>query len=246
MARESFAFKIPLREILPTSDPAWRTASLSLRLEARREAVRLGLEVKDAELAAGLDRSGRPLAAISQRTRENRRSAMGTADPNAPPLTPAYGLSRTRSLLDARIEGDSILFFWRVDPVTGQHWGRTLGYHRDGKGRLPVRDVIGLSAQSKAIWQARMAAWWTARKFGPVTSSPRRPAGPPPGAMTYSFVEKYRPKNPSNAIPENNRRVGQIAIEGHHYTLANGSAASLRRMIANGSWTGFRQIGGTR
>ena len=89
---------------------------------------------------------------------------MGPADPDAPPLTPAYGLSRTRSLFTGRAMPGHAEFFWRFDPVTGKPWGRILRYHADGAGRLPVRDVIGLSPASLAWVRDQVGVWWTARQ----------------------------------------------------------------------------------
>lgn len=132
-----------------------------------RKVVEIGLAVKDAELAAGKDRFGFKLRQISKWTRAHRRSWTGHADPSAPPLTPAYGESRTRALLDGRAFRDKAQFFWRADPVSGGHWGRILGYHRVGaknhwakSGRLPVRDVIGISPKDLGDVKKKVWAWW--------------------------------------------------------------------------------------
>ena len=86
-----------------------RTADRAERLEFWPAVVRFGLLRKDQELAAGIDRFGQPMVPIAPR-RTHRRSAMGPADPNAPPLTPAHALSRTRSLLDGRAHDGSRCF----------------------------------------------------------------------------------------------------------------------------------------
>ncbi len=126
----SYAFRI--RGIEPAHDPAWRSASPDLRRAFWRAVVELGLQAKDRDLAQGLDKDGVPMKGIAASTRKYRRSAMGPADPSAPPLTPAYGLSRTRSLLTGRAMTDHAEFFWRNHG--GQHWGKVLGYHAKGPG----------------------------------------------------------------------------------------------------------------
>src|SRR4051794_23775684 len=102
-----------LRGIEPAHDPAWKAAPEKLRRAFWAEVVKLGKEAKDRELAAGLDRFGSPLARIAASTRAHRRSAMGPADPDAPALTPAYGLSRTRSLFAGKAFADHALFYWK-------------------------------------------------------------------------------------------------------------------------------------
>src|SRR5215218_703390 len=116
----SYSFRIT--GIEPAHDPAWRSAPVELRRAFWRAVVELGLEAKDRDLARGLDAHGRQMAAISSYTRKHRRSAMGHADPNAPPLTPAYGLSRTRSLLRGRAMVDHAEFYWTAHE--GEHWGK--------------------------------------------------------------------------------------------------------------------------
>src|SRR3954467_10100153 len=131
--------------IAPVNDPAWKAAPEKLRRAFWAEVVKLGREAKDKELAVGMDRFGNPLAPLAPSTVAPRKSAMGPADPGAPPLIPAHGLSRSRALLAGKAFKDHALFYWRYDQVTRKHWGRILGYHRAGKGHLPARDVIGLS-----------------------------------------------------------------------------------------------------
>lgn len=241
MARESYSYRLELATVAPIGDAAWVAAGPALKREFYRACLQIALEVKDEELARGLDKNGRPLAPISQYTRDHRHSAMGPASPDAPPLTPAYGLSRTRSLLTGRLEGSALLFYWKADQE-GRHWGRILGYHRQGR-RGPQRDVIGLAPDSVRQIQLRARAWWVARQFGPVTGvAPRKPVGAIP-KFTHQHAAKYRPKNPLNAMPKSNKRVSQLNVNDNHYTFSSGNASQVRRMIANGSFTGFRQIG---
>ena len=107
-------------------------------------ASQLVIEAKDLELRQGLDRWGDPLAALSQYTIEHRHSDMGPADPHAPPLQPAHGLSRTRSLFTAKPTSalDGVTCWWQYDEHTGASWGEILRIHRDGGPKLPKRDVI--------------------------------------------------------------------------------------------------------
>src|SRR6185437_1836711 len=123
-------------------------------------AVDEGLRVKDAELARGLDKDGAPLRPISPATRKHRRAAMtasGKGDPSAPPLMPAYQLSRTRSLLAGRPLPTHADFYWRFDPFTGDSWGVILAIHAKAG-----RDVIGLSPKGVAKVKARCWARWAA------------------------------------------------------------------------------------
>lgn len=122
----------------------------------------LGLKAKDAELAKGLDKDGRPLRPIRPKTAKYRRSAMtptGKGDPSAPPLMPGRSLSRTRSLLAARARKSSAEFYWRFDPYTHDTWGKILRFQAD-KGR----DVFGLSRQATAKVQAQALVRWNAWK----------------------------------------------------------------------------------
>jgi hypothetical protein len=243
MPRESVSYRITGVE--PSYDAAWARAPRALRREFWRTVVALGLEVKDRELAAGLDAHGRPMHPLSKYTIEHRKSAMGPADPKAPPLTPAYGLSRTRSLLDGRAHDDYALFFWRTDKVTGRQWGQMMGWHRKGGPRLPPRDVIGLSPAGKAEVKRRAWEWWAARKreATPVPIPQQTPT--PADATLVRRVPRHQPKRPERAVPKQNKRVSQTEINGNVYTLQTGSAAQINRAIGNGTFSGFRQVAPT-
>jgi hypothetical protein len=120
-------------------------------------------EAKMAELRAGLDKDGNPFAPLKPRTMKYRRSAMWwVADPDAPPLQPAYDMSRTRSLfmVETMPGADGLACYWAYDSHTGDSWGKILDYHRQGAGHLPVRDVFGLSPQSLGFVKQRASAWW--------------------------------------------------------------------------------------
>lgn len=121
-------------------------------------------KAKDADLAAGLDKNGAPLAPIANSTREARLnpaySPMGIADPNAPPLTPVYDASRTRSLLRHRADENGVTFYWDYDQHTGNSWGVILSYHRVPVGNRPARDVFGLSPNAQNRARAQAIRWW--------------------------------------------------------------------------------------
>ncbi len=140
--------------------PGWATASQADRDLYWQAVLKLVLKAKDSELKAGLDRYGKPMARLAPSTIANRRSAMGPADPGAPPLQPAHGLSRTRSLLTGKATASGVVCWWLVDRVTNATWGEILKHHRAGGGKLPKRDVIGLSPEARAQVKQRAFAWW--------------------------------------------------------------------------------------
>lgn len=159
--------------------PAWDRAGESQRLRYWQEVGRLGAAAKQEELAAGKGADGRKLRPIAEATRKRRAlfdySPMGTASPNAPPLTPCYSASRTRSLLRWEATTRGVLFGWAYDIHTGRPWGEILRYHADGGGHLPVRDVIGLSPGATKRVQRAATAWWakTGRKHPFIASKPQ-------------------------------------------------------------------------
>jgi hypothetical protein len=173
MAAPSIGFRV---EVAPPPELASQPASV--RQEYWREVLRLALAEKDRELAAGLDRYGMPLRPIAESTRRHRRSAMGPADPSAPPLTPARGLSRTRSLLTGSATADGCRVTWAADPLTRSSWARVLSYHAKGSKRLPVRDVIGLAPMRVDHIQRQAHAWYHSRYSlpQPAKGKARRPA----------------------------------------------------------------------
>jgi hypothetical protein len=251
MPRRSLAYRIPLKQVAPR-DPAFDAASRDVRAEVLRWVLVFGLEEKDRDLAAGLDKDGEKLAALAKSTIDRRHSAMGPADPNAPPLTPAHALSRTRSLLTGKViaRSSAVEFFWEYDEHTGASWGVILDAHRKGARGLPVRDVFGLGPDALGRVRQRVFAQWQAFKRGLRFEGKRKlpvPPNPSPPFVVRT-VKAYEPKRSENAGPKQNRRVSQLEVNGTVYTLgastsARGgtSAAALRRGIANGSFSGFRR-----
>ena len=231
MGKPSYAFRLPLAVIEPSHDPSWARASAATRRLLLRAARDIGLEEKRADIAAGLDAEGNPFAPLKPRTIKYRRSAMGTADKNAPPLIPAHALSRTSSLLDARAHADHVLFFWRFDAHTEGPWGRILHYHRIGAAALPVRDVFGLSPSCVARIKARVASWWDARRTGRGLVAEGLKAAP----------ELQIPASIAST-PASIKVVGRTDIE--HYTFGiGGDQSAVERAIAAGTSTGFRKPG---
>jgi hypothetical protein len=161
-AERAFAFSITLSQVGPVYDPDWLGASDEVQDEVRRWIVVYGLKEKDADLAQGLDRNGQPLVPITEATRKNRMSAMGPADPDAPPLMPAYAVSRTRLLLEGEPTVAGAQFWWGNDPHSGGDWGKILDDHRQGIGKQKtVRDVIGISAAAVQRVRAQVLARWS-------------------------------------------------------------------------------------
>jgi hypothetical protein len=162
---QGVGFWLDWADVEPRDDPAWLWAGSALVGRFRREAAIIAASEWDKSRRRGLDRFGRPLAPISEYTYNNRRSAMGDADPDAPPLTPAYDLSRTRSFLRKRNTDRGVYFWWIRDPRVRRSWGVILGYHAAGQVRgAPIRDVIGFSDAEKAAIRAHMRRWWDARR----------------------------------------------------------------------------------
>jgi GNAT superfamily N-acetyltransferase len=226
----SYAFRIT--GIAP-ADSEWHAAGDDVHRSFWRRVVELVLVQKDRELAAGLDRHGRKMFRISAATRRRGRwrshTGQGTAD--NPPLDPANELSRTRSLFTGRAHVDHAEFYWKYDEVSHQHWGRILGYHREGSERLPIRDVIGLSPASLGRVQKGANKWWTDWKRGHAMLA------------KVEQVEVVVPPIAGRPIPP---RALPAKIDLSRFDFGiGGSEAALRRSIAAGSARGYRQRGET-
>jgi hypothetical protein len=170
--------------IEPRHDPLWLLGGERLRRLFYEELIRVVKRLKAAELAAGLDRHGRPMRRIAAATARDRTadvnpvtgqspySPMGRADASLPPLQSTGSLSRTRTLFRGRVTAKGAQFYWADDPWTGRNWGDILKRHaqgfyqkfRNGWAYVPPRDVIGLSPQSLALAERHMNRWWKARR----------------------------------------------------------------------------------
>lgn len=200
--------KFEVHGLAPERDPLWHLAGEPVHREFWRVVVTLVKERNEYDRARGLDRFGHKLPGISRYTRAHRRSAMGQADPNAPPLTPADAASRTVAWFDGRAFPDHAEFFWR------KGWGKILGYHQRGaynhwsKRNLPIRDVIGISPKSLRWVQKNAALWWENRRKALAQPVPRKPVVPPlpmvargggPPKIEY-IPPGGKPRRPSNRI----------------------------------------------
>jgi hypothetical protein len=124
-----------------------------------RTAARIAMEVKQRELSLGLDHAGRKLRPVRARKLRYRSGKVLDGDP----LMPHRAMSRTRRLLRTITMGVKVTFYWAMG------WGRILDYHRRGAvlkrggrcvGRLPVRNVFGISPKGRAeISQRAIEAW---------------------------------------------------------------------------------------
>jgi hypothetical protein len=136
-------------ELFGPEDPNWAAMGRREREAFRRDVAETVVAMYARERERGVSASGRRLKRLAESTIRNRRSALGTADPSAPPLIPGDFLSRTILLLRYRVRPDGVWFYWDRDPVTGKSWGAILDIHRQGNARLPARDVIGITLKLK-------------------------------------------------------------------------------------------------
>lgn len=116
--------------------------------------------VKQDELQKGLDRHGRKLRPVRVRKVKFRRSGRVV---DGEPLMPHRGLSRTRRLLRYSVMTFGVVFWW------ANGWARILDHHRRGAclrrngriiGKLPVRDVFGISPAGMERIRAEAARHW--------------------------------------------------------------------------------------
>lgn len=113
---------------------------------------------------AGLDGWGRPLHALAPSTIKHRKSAMGEADPNAPPLIPAWERSRVISAFTSGWTWQKlgqgrqkyvVIGAWE-NVFTTKKGVQFLPFHFRGEGHLPRRDLAhirpdGLKAARAAL-----------------------------------------------------------------------------------------------
>lgn len=167
-----------VKGIEPKSDPAWKAADKARRLEFWTIAGRIAQEVKQREIQAGLDYAGRKLKPVKPR---KARYASG-ARLDGEPLTPHRALSRTRRLLRYMVkQSGGLTMYW------ANGWGKILDYHRRGVclkrggrviGRLPVRNVFGISPKGrKEIAERALASWKSGNKAKPANHFLTAPNG---------------------------------------------------------------------
>ena len=223
----STAFRV--RGFAPESDWQWAFADEPTRRDFWREVVRLVKIAKQRELAAGLDRFGKPLIPITEYTRRHRKSAMGIPDPNGPVFQPAHDESRTVAWFDGRAFADHAEFFWR------NGWGRILKLHATGRARGgKVRDVLGLSPKNQRWVETQANAWWRAWKD-------RQRIQQHIEAFTApAFAGRKRP-----APPRKIRVIGRTDTENMTFGVGGGEARA-KASIEAGYHTGYFEIGARR
>lgn len=185
-AGPSFTLKGP--PFAPTV-PSWARATDAARTEFWRQVGVAARQAKDLELARGIGVDGRRLARVRHRRPDGSKG---------PPLTPHGAVSRCRKWLRHRPGRDGVTLFW------SHGWAAIVGYHRSGAGRLPVRDVVGLTEASQTRVVNQVPAIWrrVRRKFPgnhPAASKPapkpaRRgtvPAAARPLARRYPHLDEF-------------------------------------------------------
>lgn len=184
----------------------------------------------------GLGSDGTPLTPISASTaaRGRKRSYTGLGNANNPPLVPALGLSRFESLLKGRGYEDHAEWYWTVDPVTGLHWGQMALWHAaGGGGRYPKRNVIGWSPADIAFLRAQGQTWWIHYLHGERIAEAM--------AALETRSDKL-PRVPAAWSPRF-KPTGKTDLD-HFVFGIGGTEQVVRRSIEEGTFSGFRRLGG--
>lgn len=150
--------EIRIEGIEPT-DERWRRSAPALRQEFWKIVGKIALAVYDRQVAAGLDRNGRPMKRVQIKDRPRFQSGKHV---DGPPLTPHRALSRTRRLLTYRSSSTDVVLHWKKE------WGTILLFHADGplhNKNLPVRDVIGIAPSGMAEIERVALGWWRTGKL---------------------------------------------------------------------------------
>jgi hypothetical protein len=198
-----------------------------VRLMVQGWILDLAIKAKDAEITAGMQADGSPMRPISAATRRHRHSAMtasGKGSPSAPPLTPAYKLSRTRSLLAGNAYPDRVEIYWRYDAMIGDTWSRILTYQAD-----QGRDVFGLApADLERIRLQVLGQWLRWTRSGRVV-----PAEVRGQAVITAQTAASRG---GHATPVHATPPGSTDLT--HATMGIGTSASTDAAIRSGNWSG--------
>lgn len=159
LAPGSLPLSFLVKDVEPKDDPRWILASSTDRQRFWTLVGSIAQEVKQRELTAGLDYAGRKLRPVRLRKLKYRSGRILDGEP----LMPHRALSRTRRLLRYIVNRSQVTFYWAMD------WGRILDYHRRGAvivrggkpvGRLPVRNVFGISPQGRKEISQRATQLW--------------------------------------------------------------------------------------
>lgn len=154
-----------VRGFEPLDDPAWAWIGPGGKRAFWKAVARSARSVFEDERRRGIDRTGRPLIPLAEKTRAHRRSAMGHADPNAPVLIPAHDASRTIRFLMTDVTESGVWCRWKHDPRVKTSWGTILRYHAEGRtAGGKVRDVVGISPAGMAEVRREAAGWWQANR----------------------------------------------------------------------------------
>lgn len=227
LAPGSLPLSFLVRDVEPKDNIRWILASSSDRQRFWTLVGSIAQEVKQRELAAGLDYAGRKLRPVKVRKLKYKsgRSLDGE------PLMPHRALARTRRLLRYIVQRSQVTFYWAMD------WGRILDYHRRGAvlmrggkavGRLPVRNVFGISPQGRQEIARRAKQLWLSgqehkapphplmKPEGVNVAIPFDPVRKPPktvedwlaiGVKTVRSTAKVSVSNPETGIPGSTSRV---------------------------------------
>jgi GNAT superfamily N-acetyltransferase len=250
-AAKRFGFRVV--GLGPEDDTGWKLLPVDGRKEYHKAAARIVAKHFDRQLEDGIGRNGRPLIPISEYTYRHRISAMGIADPNAPPLTPAYGLSRTRSFVRYEAEEDGVRVYWRHDPRVRTTWGQILYFHSIGavNGRK-IRDVLGLAPRIITAIKKELQDWWKAnrdrllRKYG---IDPRWHGLVQPGRPETRKVVPFdaRTIHKDGKIPDHAAGYGaRVDVNLDRATFLSGSRRDVEEMRRNRTFSGFYRDFGDR
>lgn len=127
------------------TDAKWRRATLKQRNAYWGKLAEIAITVKRSEILRGIDVAGRRLIPVKRRH-------------GGPPLIPRFSGSRTLRLLSERHTARGATLYWRASGR--RSWATILGYHAEGAGSLPVRDVIGISPAGEAKVVSESLDWW--------------------------------------------------------------------------------------
>jgi hypothetical protein len=251
-------------------DITWHLAPVDLRRAFWDRVAAQAWRLYHAQLKAGKDRFGEPMAPISAATAQARAadinpvtgskpySPMGKARASRPPLTPCGIKSRTLSLLKTKTFDDGVYIFWGRDGFTGRDWGEILDRHRRGYrqqfvypthsiGNVPSRDVFGLSPVNTRYLQHVMSAWWKLEYRTRTERDQQNLAAelqvtlPKPAPETAAQPARFRP----GAKPHG--KLGhEIGVDLDLAVFHSGSRARVEAAAAAGRFSGFRTSFGPR
>lgn len=130
--------------------------------EIMPELEKLAWEDNRDGLLAGRDKHGRRFRKLSPHTVRFRKSAVGAADPKAPPLIPCY--ERSRLIANYRVTSFPrargawiILGAW--EDVVSSKGVPFIGFHATGTRRMPRRDPTGVRPVGQQKISEALKTW---------------------------------------------------------------------------------------